>query len=150
MLRLTFFAVFGLAAIILLTLEGRSAHAGIVAPEAIDFGADDLERSLYDGSGGACAAPSESESPSPLPTDDCARLALLGLLNNSSSLPTGGSSPSSSSSTSGAYGSGAMIPCVISGLCNMHGDAQINQLAENHGLSLPDPPGTDLLRPPRG
>jgi hypothetical protein len=40
--------------------------------------------------------------------------------------------------------------CLLSSAITLADDTSLSRLPEDHGLSLPDPPGTDLLRPPRG
>ena len=137
--------VVGLTAMLAFASWAGTAQAGILLPEQVGFDAKDLERSLSDEGAGSSRS-SKNETPSwPSDNDDQQRTP-LGLLK--SSLPTSSSSSSSSSSGSGAVGSGVVL-CIFNSTITIDDDAPLSRLAESHGLSLPDPPGTDLLRPPR-
>ena len=125
------------------------SNAGILLPQEVGFDANDLERALSeDGTAGAATSSRGRESQSWPPRENDKEQNPLGLLN--SPLPMGNSSPSSSSSSAGgAVGSGIVL-CLFNSTIAIADDAPLGRLAEDHGLSLPDPPGTNLLRPPRG
>ena len=132
---------------VVLHSDARTAHAGIQLPQQVGFDAKDLEQSLDDEAGAGSSSSSQRNSDSWPPTNNDDQPNPLGLLN--SPLPTSNSSSSSSSSSAGgATGSGVVL-CLFNGTIALTDDACLGRLAEDHGLSLPDPPGTDLLRPPR-
>jgi hypothetical protein len=123
-------------------LSATVSEAGIVLPEQFNFDASDLEQSASAGQAGT-ASPSASD----LPTnedEDPKQSVLLKVV-----LPSGSSSTSNSpTSTSRVAGSGGML-CVVNNTITVADDSSCGRLSEDHGLSLPDPPGIDLLRPPR-
>jgi hypothetical protein len=138
-----------------------TCEAGILLPEQVTFNENDLERALENGGRNLAAglAPRDtscSSSSTPIrrinrdwwnenERDENRPFELANYHNS----PTGSSSSSTSTSSGGgAPGSGAVV-CLLSGTLNLRDDSPLGHLAEDHGLSLPDPPGTDLLRPPR-
>jgi hypothetical protein len=127
-----------------------NAGAGIIAPQQIDFNADDLAQSATDGSGaGASTSYSSTNGGNPqrLPwQDNGEQLDPLSLLD--SHLPAG--STSSSSSTSSVSGVVVSVVCSLNSTITLRDDSPLGRLAEERDFFLPDPPGTDLLRPPRG
>lgn len=132
------------------TVCASTTFAGILLPDQISFEADDIEQYLADnnsqGSTSSSSSPARHRSPAWPDENSNEPSSPLELAN---SLPTGTSSGTTSSpSPSGAVGSGAVL-CVLNSTINLQDDSPFGTLAEDHGLSLPDPPGTDLLRPPR-
>ena len=123
--------------------------AGILVPQQVSFDASDLERALAQGPSNSSAGSSSVPSRRPShewPADENQRpTSPLELAN---SLPTSGGSSSTSTSPSGAVGSGVVV-CVLNGTLALRDDSPLGKLAEDHGFSLPDPPGTELLRPPQ-
>lgn len=139
--------VFAVAAVWLGCAE--NAGAGIIAPQQMDFNADDLAQSLQDGAGaGASSTSSSPNRPNsqrlPLVYND-EQIDPLSWLD--SHLPSGGTTSSSTSTSAG--GAVSTFVCALGSTIALGDDSPLGQLAEDHGLSLPDPPGTDLLRPPR-
>jgi hypothetical protein len=135
-----------IAAVLVTLLIGTSpAHAGILAPQQIGYDIKDLERSLGSTQSGSSSAPDSKQSSADSERDK--KIDPLGLLT--ATLPGNQSSSSSSSSSSGGAGSG-VVSAHMSGTVFMPDDSPLGRLPEDHGLSQPDPPGTDLLRPPRG
>jgi hypothetical protein len=129
------------AVAVVLFLSAANARAGILVPRQVGFAAGDIDRSLQSSS-----TSTGQHSGQNLPASDRDEKSdPLSLLK--ASLPTSNSSSSSSSSTAGGVGSGV---CLLDGTIVLQDDACFGQLAERRGLDLPDPPGTDLLRPPRG
>jgi hypothetical protein len=125
-----------------------TVSAGIIAPQQFAFSADDLASSLNAGAGAGAASTSPSRGDSqgrPLTNGDQPTDPLSWV---DSHLPVGSTSSSTSTSSSGGVGSGPVV-CVLQSRITLRDDSPLGQLAEDHGLSLPDPPGTDLLRPPR-
>lgn len=125
--------------------------AGILLPQQISVDANDLERFLADGSSQSStgtSSPARRHSAN-WPGDQ--RDEPSSPLELAQSLPTGGSSSSTTSSPApgGAVGSGVVV-CLLNSTLALNDDSPLGTLAEDHGLSLPDPPGTDLLRPPQG
>jgi hypothetical protein len=139
---------FALAAVAALLVGANSCHAGILLPDEVGFDADDLERALKALDQGGTSSSSGQNSPQSWPPeDDNQSRDPIGLLK--SSLPMGGGSSSTSTSLSGgAIGSGVVL-CLLNGTITHRDDTQLGRLPEDHGLSLPAPPGTYLLRPPR-
>ena len=133
-----------LAAVVVMLSSATVARAGILMPQQVGFDANDLDRDLGAGAGSSSSRQNSPQSP---PSDNDRQSNPLDLLK--SSLPTSSSSSSTStSSAGGAVGSGVVL-CVFNNTLTLRDDSPFGQLAEDHGLSLPDPPGTDLLRPPR-
>lgn len=137
-------AVIALAVVVLST--AGTASAGIIVPQPIAFDAQDLERSMSRDTAAKVPAASTNAPLSPARNGNQQPdpLALL-----KTTWP-GDSSSSSNSSSTGGNGVGTGVTMCW---CQVHvvlaDDASLGQLPEDHGLSLPDPPGTDLLRPPR-
>jgi hypothetical protein len=124
------------------------AQAGIIVQQQFDFSAEDLAKSLDENTASSAAGASRTTATDvPLPNGEDRNSDPLSLLD--SHLPSGSSSSSTSSSSGGAVGSGLVV-CFLNSVCTLRDDSPLGQLAEDHGLSLPDPPGTDLLRPPQG
>ena len=145
-----------LAAIcVLVSACATECHAGILLPQQVSFGESDLEKAVSstDSNRGQQAAGASSSSSnrhrSPdWPASDSDQPSSP--LELAKSLPTGGSTSSTStSSTGGAIGSGVVF-CVLNGTIALQDESPLGQLSEDHGFSLPAPPGTDLLRPPQG
>lgn len=145
LLRCTSMSAIAVAIVALLSIV-TTCDAGIVLPQQIGFEEKDLENALDDAKTGR--ASSTSSNSQEWPTKD------RGNNQNPSELlkspiPLGNSSSSSSSSSvGGAAGSGVVL-CLFSNTITIADDSSLGRLPEDHGLSLPDPPGTDLLRPPR-
>jgi hypothetical protein len=138
----------GVAAIAV-SLHGSIAQAAIQLPDQIGFSTTDLERALStSASSGAGTSSGQSDSRQHSDDDNQER-ELLGLQD--ANLPSGGGSSGSStnSSSSGGFSANA-IGWLVNSTIAIRDDSPLGRLAEDHGLSLPDPPGTDLLRPPRG
>ena len=134
-----------LAAVVVMLCSASVASAGILMPQQVGFDEKDLDQALSAGAAGASSHREHSRQWPP--TDNDRESNPLDLLN--SSLPTSSSSSgTSTSSAGGAVGSGVVL-CVLNNAITTRDDSPLGQVAEDHGLSLPDPPGTDLLRPPR-
>jgi hypothetical protein len=147
--------VLALAAVcVLLSLHATPCRAGILLPQQVSFGECDLEKAVNSAaathgglaSGASTSSSNRHRSPDWPASDGDQPSSPLELAK---SLPTGSSTSSTStSSTGGAIGSGVVF-CVLNGTLTLHDDSPLGLLAEDHGFSLPEPPGTDLLRPPR-
>jgi len=151
-----------LAGICMLAMQAASTcQAGILMPEQVTFDEQDLAASL-------ATRESASSTDTRHPTPDTCSSSSTPLRRiqpdwwnqenqdenvpfelTKSKLPTGTTSSSTSSSSSVAGAAGSSVVCLLSTPLNLRDDSPRGQLAEDHGLSLPDPPGTDLLRPPR-
>jgi hypothetical protein len=120
--------------------------AGIIAPAPPAFGQKDLDQALADQTA-ACDNAAQKNSPSMPPEDRDQNRGPSDHLKTA--IPVNQSSSSSSSSSGGGpLGIGAAF-CAL-GTTNLSADdSLLGRLPEDHGLSLPNPPGTDLLRPPR-
>jgi hypothetical protein len=141
-----------LAAIcVLASVCASTASAGILLPQQVTFDEKDLAQDLAAGlaprsSSAGTSAPARRHSPVWPEENSNEPNSPLEL---ASSLPTGTSSSTTSSpSPGGAVGSGVVL-CVLNNTLTLQDDSPLGTLAEDHGFSLPDPPGTDLLRPPR-
>jgi hypothetical protein len=136
-------------AAIAVSLHGSIAQAAIQLPDQIGFSTTDLERALSNNaSSGAGATSGQSDSRRNRSDDDNQERELLGLQD--ANLPSGGGSSGSSTNSSSSGGSSAnAIDLLVNSTIAIRDDSPLGRLAEYHGLSLPDPPGTDLLRPPR-
>lgn len=134
-----------IAAVLATMLIGTSAaHAGILAPQQLGYDVKDLERSLGGTQSSSSSAPDSKQSSADSERDK--KIDPLGLLK--ATLPGSQSSSSSSSSSAGGAGSGVVL-AYLSGTVIMPDDSPLGRLPDDHGLSLPDAPGTDLLRPPK-
>ncbi len=140
----------------MLSIAVSRCHAGILRPAQVTYGVTDLEKALDGGNALAASLATRSSDssssssrrtthdwPSNDPNQPTNPLELV-----KSSMPTGSSSGTSTSSTGGAIGSGVVI-CALNGTLTLRDDSPLGSLAEDHALSLPDPPGNQLLRPPR-
>lgn len=140
-----------LAAICVLgSVCASKTFAGILLPQQVTFDEEDLAQDLAAGLAPRSSSASTSTStrrhiPATPVEDSNEPDNPLELAN---SLPTGTSSTTSSPSPGGAVGSGVVL-CVLNSTLVLHDDSPLGTLAEDHGFSLPDPPGTDLLRPPQ-
>lgn len=119
----------------------RPCDGSIVVPDAHGLNANDFE-CLSDNHASSSSAPENSDDPEPgknlQKSDPWDFLKALG----------SGGSPSSTSSSGGT--SGVSYALSLSGGTKICGDdSNCARLAEDRSLFLPDPPGTDLLRPPR-
>jgi hypothetical protein len=144
--------IFNAAATLAVLLGSASiTQAAILLPDQIGFNTSDLEQSLNDENSSSGAGSPSNQSPSSPSNDESEQQELLGLLY--ANLPSGGTSSGGSSTTSsssgGSLGAGA-VGWSLNSTIAMRDDSPLGRLAEDHGLRLPDPPGTDLLRPPRG
>lgn len=132
-------------------------QAGILMPEQVTFDEQDLDNDLAAGlsqrsSSSAAATSSSSTSVRRIQRDwwnQEHRDENIPFELTKSKLPTGTTSSSTSSSSSVAGATSSTVVCLLSAPLNLRDDSPLGQLAEDHGLSLPDPPGSDLLRPPR-
>jgi len=140
-----------------------TCDAGILLPEQVTFNEQDLAASLAT-HGAASASSPDTRHPTPDTSSSATPIRRIQRdwwnenerdenrpfeLANYHNSPTGSSSSSTStSSVGGAPGSGGVV-CLLSGTLNLRDDSPLGTLAEDHGLSLPDPPGIDLLRPPQ-
>lgn len=135
---------------VMLSASATNCQAGILMPQQVSFDANDLERALDAGpstaSAGATSSSSRRTSHEWPPSDSDQPSNPLEFVK---SLPTSNSSSSTStSSAGGAVGSGVVL-CAFNNTLTLRDDSPLGQLAEDHGFSLPEPPGTDLLRPPQ-
>jgi hypothetical protein len=122
--------------------EGK---AGIICPAPVSYDEADLDRALTGSAASSgTSAPQNSDS-APLNHDEQRQSRLRPL---KAIIPSQDSSSSSSSSAGGAAGSGAAA-YPLSNAAVSADDSLLGRLAEQRGLMLPDPCGTDLLRPPR-
>ncbi len=127
------------------------ASAGIIAPQQIGMNAEDLAKWLADkaddGAGSSESTSQARENSKRLPLDGHdLPVDPLGL--HESQTPLGSNSSSSSTSSTGGPSSVPVV-CVLDDAIATPDASPLGRLAEDHGLSLPVPPGTDLLRPPR-
>jgi len=132
-----------------------TCQAGILMPEQVTFDENDLAASLATrDSASSTASTSTSSASAPVRRiqrdwwSEEDRGGNVPFELSKSKLPTGTTSSSTSSSPVAGATSSTVV-CLLSAPLNLQDDAPLGQLAEDHGLSLPDPPGTDLLRPPR-
>jgi hypothetical protein len=142
-IQLPLLAIFAMGLGLSLASAGEAA---IVGPAPVSFDQKDLDKSLNDSKAGCgSSAPDHFRH---VPSDERDRNS-DGLDRVKAALPVGqGSSSSSSSSAGGGATSGAM-PCVFNSTVATSDDSPLGHLADDHGFTLPDPPGTDLLRPPQ-
>jgi hypothetical protein len=118
----------------------------IVGPVPVSFDQKDLDKSLDDSkSGCGSSAPMNSRQ---IPSDEHGRNS-DGLDRLKAALPLSQGSSSSSSSSAGGGATFGAMPCVFNSTAAISDDSPLGCLAEDHGFTLPDPPGLDLLRPPR-
>jgi len=121
------------------------AEASIECPAMPAFELEDLEHSMDAGSSAGSASGSHS-APAQERSDEGQRLVHLGC---PTAIPSSGSTTSSPSSGSGA--SSASATTLGSATAAMLNDADVVRwVAGEQRLSLPTPPGNDLLRPPQG
>jgi hypothetical protein len=130
----------------LLVLGATVGQAGIQLPQQVNFNAEDLEEALRAHASGATSTSSTSRRAS---RDDDEVADPSRFLKTSA--PSGSNSTGSTSSTSSGSGASSLLVvlCEFSGTTVLADDATLSELPEDHGLRLPDPPGTELLRPPR-
>ncbi len=156
-----------LAAFCMLAMQAASTcQAGILLPEQVTFDEQDLAASLATRDNSSVEKGSATPSPqSPASSLQSSSTPIRRIKPDwwnqehqdenvpfeltKSKLPTGNTSSSTSSSSSVAGAAGSSVVCLLSASLILRDDSPLGQLAEDHGLSLPDPPGTDLLRPPR-
>lgn len=145
-MRCTSLLALAVAALAVLLTDASFARAGILAPQQVNFGLSDLDRALADrGAAGSSSSSADSrETPFPFGDRDShdSDLPKLGM-------PVGHSTSTSTSSSTGVGAGSGIVLCLFSSTITITDDATLGRLPEDHGLSLPDPPGTDLLRPPR-
>lgn len=121
------------------------SKAAIVTPTPIGFDAKDLDRTLNDNKAG-CGSSSKNSQQFPLEDRDQNSRHSEHL---KAAIPSSqNSSSSSTTSTCGPAGSGVSL-CMFNSTITIADNFLLGRLPAEHGLSLPDPPGTDLLRPPR-
>lgn len=138
------------ATAVALVSSGYTCHAGIVLPQPVSFDTHDLQSSLSSGTGASATSHSrntqqqrsanERHQPGPWPGP-------LVLMNTN--LPMGHSSSSSSSSVAGGGGDLGAATSSFRVTIGPHNGPPLRKLAEDEMLSLPDPPGNELLRPPQ-
>jgi hypothetical protein len=142
-------AIILVVALIVSVSAGSVAQAAILLPDQIDLSADDLERTLSSDATGSAGSPSRRCNSDSLPSDNSdkpsERLSLL-----QGQVPGGGASSNGSSSSVGGNTTVGTVGNPLATTIALRDDAPLGRLAEDQGLSLPDPPGSDLLRPPRG
>lgn len=138
-------AAIGAAVTIAVLAATPRCQAGIMTPAPIGFDTKDLERELAASKSSGAAVPQHSQpgpdkygDQSPQQRDYFQTIPANSTSSNSSSSSSGG--PSSSIGTA----VGALNTALL-----LADDALLGRLPDEHGLMLPDPPGTDLLRPPR-
>ena len=121
----------------------RPCAGSIVVPDSIVLDTTDLE-SLFSSNTSSSSAPENSSDPEPennlQKSDPWDFLKALG---------SGGSTTSSSPTSSGGASGASWGLCVLADTEICGDDSNCGRLAEDRSLFLPDPPGTDLLRPPR-
>ena len=147
-MRYTSFLAFVAIALALLLSSSSVCHAGILLPQQVGFDAQDLDQAMDtgDAAGGASSGSGGASNSWP-PNNDDQQPGRLDLLKPS--LPVRSSSSSSSSSSAGGAAGSNVVLCLFSGTTMIADDASLGRLAEDHGLSLPEAPGTDLFHPPR-
>ena len=142
-IQLPLVAIFAMGLGLLLASMGEAA---IVGPAPVSFDQNDLDKSLNDSKAGCgSSAPDHCRH---VPADEHDRNS-DGLERLKAALPLGQGSSSSSSSSAGGGATAGAMPCVFNSTVALSDDSPLGRLAEDHGFTLPDPPGTDLLRPPR-
>ena len=118
----------------------RPCDGSIVVPDAVGLNANYFE-CLSVNKAISSSAPENSKDPEP--ENDLQKSDPWDFLKG---LGPGGSTSSTSSS---GGGSGVSYALCILGTQICEDDSSCGRLAEDRSLFLPDPPGTDLLRPPR-
>jgi hypothetical protein len=144
-------AIVLIAALTVSVSQSRVAQAAIQLPDQISFSADELERTFLENAAGGAGSSSSRHSDSPQgPTENTnPSTERFGLLQGQ--VPSGGASSngSTSSTSSGGSTSAGAIGNPLTRTIAVRDDEPLGLLTEEQGLWLPDPPGTDLLRPPR-
>jgi hypothetical protein len=131
-----------LLATVAATLLGSTAQASIVCPELATIELEDLLPAADVGtSSGSRSAPAEE------PSEDGNEQELARLLSPSA-IPSSGSTSGTSSSGSGAGGSNATALGSVAAIVLCDADV-VRWVAGEQRLTLPTPPGNDLLRPPQ-
>jgi hypothetical protein len=130
----------------LIVLGATVSQAGIQLPQQINFNAEDLEESLRAHASGLTSSSSTSRRASKEDDEAADPSRLL-----KTAAPSGSNSTGSTSSTSSGSGASSLLVvlCAFTSTTVLADDATLSELPRDHGFSLPDPPGTDLLRPPR-
>jgi hypothetical protein len=121
----------------------RPCAASIVVPDAAGLSSNDFE---FLSSNQASSSPAPTSSDDSEPADNFQKSDPWDFLK---ALGPGGSTTSSSSTSSGGASGASWGLCVLADTEICGDDSNCGRLAEDRSLFLPDPPGTDLLRPPR-
>lgn len=144
--------VFATGCMLAMLSAASTCQAGILMPEQVTFDEQDLAASLATRDSAQSSSAASAATPvrrierdwwSDEERDENQPFELA-----KSNLPTGSTSSSTSPSPVGGA-TGSNVVCLLSTSLILPDDSPLGQLAEDHGLSLPDPPGTDLLRPPQ-
>ena len=138
--------ILSVAAVVLLPAFGGTARAGIFLPKSVTFEASDLASSLRDNSARKTATCKHSSFPvrdrggDPNPLRD--QFDVL-----KGHLPNGTNSSSGTSSSTSSGGISSSFVCALNCSAVIAEDPISGRLADDYGLSRPDPPGTNLLLP---
>ena len=130
--------VWSLLSVVLLPL---TADASLLIPEETEF-----ELTAIGEGDGSSTSSADQSNDHPLPPRDAEQLFRIELSLVNGILPTGGST-SGGSSSAGASAGGAA--CIAAGGTSIPEDANVSWLAGERQLSIPDPPGSGLMRPPQ-
>lgn len=141
------------AAAIVICLECTFSHGAIYEPPQVGFSVDDLERELStDAVVYSRQLSSDSMSSrfgsAEFPSDE-SEMPDNPLEFVKSWLPTGNSSSGTSNSTTGGGVLSNGVMCALNTTTTILENVLVGQLTEHQPVSLPDPPGTNLIRPPR-
>ena len=130
------------AAVSVLLTTTHECKAAIVSPSPVGFDAKDLGREFADSYASSSSSTPDNSQQLPAEENDPNR-SRSDYLRTSIPLSQNSSS-SSSSSAGGLAGSGAVV-CMLNCKAVIPEDSLLGRLTEDHGPSLPDPPGTNLL-----
>ena len=129
-------------AIFVLTV--RPCAGSIVVPDSFGVNSNQFD-CLSDNYASSSPAPKNSNNSEP--AEDLQKTDPWDFLK---AIGAGGSTaPSSSTSSTGGASGVSCVLCVFGGTKIRGDDSNCGRVAEVRSLFLPDPPGTDLLRPPR-
>lgn len=129
-----------------IVVASQQCQAGIVGPAPISFGVEDLERELASKSSHGSATIPDRAHQLPMENEGDPTQGPSARLKPAA--PVGSTSSSGSSSNVNSSGAGNAL-CVSEKNLADSDDSPSGRLTDPYGLFLPDPPGTDLLRPPR-
>lgn len=121
--------------------ESTTVEASIVGPAVPEFCLEQPSGVIRDGRASRSGVPSEQQT-----AKDSARQVEFSLLSAQQGTSNSSSSTSGSSSLGGAGASMALAPLSANGLS---GSAVVGWVPSERQVSLPAPPGNELLKPPQ-